>query len=137
MHPLLQPLSVDCEGCTSDQVCMPESCEQAPLPPQFLGNFPTGVWQLALGPINLSPSSPWNFLRSCLLPPNKLRSGCVSAGAMNPMTSFFLAMTGTPCSHAFWACNAMHTHYIMLLLVLQVVQIVHMGQHAPCYAALV
>ena len=51
----------------------------------------------------------------------------MSADAMYPMTSFFLAMTGSPCSHAFWAYNAMHTHYIILLLVLHVVQIVHMG----------
>ena len=56
---------------------------------------------------------------------------------MYPMTSFFLAMTGPPCSHAFWACNAMHTHQIMLLLVLQLVQIIHTRKHAPCRAALV
>ncbi len=101
-----------------------------------LGQLPHWCLAAGAGTSQLELQQPLEHLGKLLAATQQVKELCVSAGAVHPMTSFLLAMTGTPCSHAFWTCNAMHTHKIMLL-VLQVVQMIHICQHAPCCAALV
>jgi len=111
--------------------------------PLVLGSFPTGAGQLphkclaaGAGSSQLEPQQPLELLEELLAATQQVKEWLCVSRCNVPHDILLPCHDRNPLLTCFLGLRR-HAHWIMLLLLLQMVQIIHIRKHAPCCAALV